>query len=267
MKYLILFILFAPLFLTPLQASAAGPKVDTMYASYVYNTSVIDSTQALSALNKPDNNFVKFGNAALLDLKFRNHAGTGFLPIKANSILWVWAQKDPSVDSSAGQVVFMNDENDLFQSSPVILGDGLNIITIPSNPNGDYSFIELSLAEPLDQGSTNHAKSFLIDAVALLQDTTPKVSVPAEQFFVNALSSYPNPFVSNTTIHFQLETEGDIQLVVIDALGRESDRENAGYLASGVHEIPLAIRTPGFYFVRLLINGQPAGNLLKINAR
>ena len=265
MKNLLVLFLFAPLFFAPRYASAVGPKIDTMYASYVYSTSVLDSVHAHAALGKPDDQFVTFGNAALLYLKFKNHAGTGFLPIKANSTLWIWGKKDASVDSSAGQVVFSNDDNVFFSSKPIILEDGLNMITVPSNPNGNFSFIELSLANP---GPMEFAKSYLIDAVALLQDTTPPTkSVPNQPLLVHSISPYPNPFISNTTIHFELETEGDVQLAVIDGLGRETDRVNAGYLQGGIHEIPLAIRTPGFYFVRLFVNGQPFGNPLKITSR
>ena len=113
----------------------------------------------------------------------------------------------------------------------------------------------------------NHSKSYLVDAVALLQDTAVPVSVPSSPILVSSLTSYPNPFLSNTTVRFELQTEGDVQLALVDGLGRESDRVNAGYQENGMHEIPLAIKTPGFYFVRLYLNGKPIGNPLKITSR
>lgn len=262
MKYLIAFFLLAPLFFTS-QDAHAMVKIDTMYANNIYSSFAIDSVQSKAALGKNDNQYATFGNSALLDLKFKNHAGTGFLVIKAKSTLWVWGKKDLSVDSSAGQIVFANDDNGFFTSKPFILKDGLNIIAVPDS---DFTYVELSLATP-DPHATKYAKSYLVDAVALLQDTTPVVSVPFKPLLVRSISSYPNPFIANTTIHFELEAGGDIELAVFDGLGREIDRVQAGYLDNGIHEIPLAIRTPGFYFVRLLVNGQPVGNPLKINSR
>jgi len=201
----------------------------------------------------------------LLDLGFQNHAHTASLTIKAKSTLLVWGQKDKNVDSSAGQVVFYSTAPDgtlLYNSKSFILEDGLNTITIPDS---DFTYIELSLF--VDPGPKQFAKSYLVDAVALVEDTTPKSSVPSQPLLARSISSYPNPFIQNTTIHFELETQGDVQIAIIDGLGREVDRVQTGYLESGVHEIPLAIKTQGFYFVRLFVNGQPIGNPLKINSR
>jgi hypothetical protein len=260
MKLLIAFLLMTP-FLFALQNARAVVKIDTMYTNDIYASSALDSLVAKAVLGKPDSVFATFGNAALLDLRFKNHAGTGFIFIKAKSTLWVWGKKDLAVDSSAGQVVFVNDDNGYFTSKPFILEDGLNVITVPDS---NFTYIELSLAAP---GPLKYAKSYLFDAVALLEDTTPTVSVPNRHLPSNSMTSYPNPFVTNTTIHFTLEIEGDVQLTVIDGLGREVDHINAGYEGMGVHEVPLAVKTPGFYFVRLFVNGQPIGYPLKITSR
>jgi hypothetical protein len=131
-------------------------------------------------------------------------------------------------------------------------------------PNQYFIYIELILADPVP---IKHAQSYLLDAVALLEDTTPKSSVPLQQTAISLISSYPNPFIGATTIHFELKAAGEIELSVFDALGRETGRESPGYLESGVHEIPLAIRTPGFYFVRVFVDGRPVGNPLKITSR
>jgi hypothetical protein len=268
MKYLIALVLLTSLLFISQNALAVVPKIDSVYADSVYATNVITTDQAQSALGKPDKSFVTFGNAGLLDLMFQNHAHTMALTIKANDTLLVWGKKDLSVDSSAGQIVFYKIADDgsiQYNSKPFILGDGLNHIIVPDQ---DFSYIELSLAEP-DPHASNHAKSYLVDAIALLQDTTPPVkSVSKNQaLLVNSLSSYPNPFISSTTIHFELQTGGEVQLAVVDGLGREIDRVNAGYVESGVHEIPVALNTPGFYFVRVFVNGQPVGTPLKITSR
>jgi len=267
MKYLIALVLLAPLFFTSKDAHATGPKVDSVYADSIYQVYALSDVQAKAALGKYDKQFATFTNGALLDLSFMNSHHNDIIPIKANSVLLIWGETDKTVDTSAGQVtfnIFDDLTGTLITSKRFILGDGLNVITVP---NRDYAYIELSLADPVDPGSMTHSKSYLVDAVALVQDTTTKTSVPTAPILVSSLSSYPNPFISNTNIRFELKTEGDVQLAVVDALGRETDRIVTGYEESGMHEIPLAIKTPGFYFVRLFLNGQPIGTPLKITSR
>lgn len=264
MKYLIVLFLLSPLFLISRNTFAMAPKIDSVYADSIYAVNAITDAQSKASLGKPDSNLVTFGNAALLDLMFRNHAHTKSILIKANTTLLIWGKKDNTVDSSAGQVVLYKIADDgsiEYNSAKFILGDGLNTIIVP---NQDFSYIELSLADP---GPVKHAQSYLFDAVALLQDTTSSSAVSSQSSPVNLISSYPNPFVGTTTIHFELKDAGEIELSVIDALGRETDRITPVFLESGIHEIPLALRTPGFYFVRLFVNGQPLGNPLKITSR
>ena len=180
-------------------------------------------------------------------------------------------EKRFSVDSSAGQLIFYRYDESLGMlinsTPPVILTGGLQTITIPTvpglGPKEGWQYIEITLAG----NEKKHATSFFIDAVALVQDTVPPVSVPFQPSAPNAISSYPNPFIANTTIHFSLASGGDAQLLVIDGLGREIDHINTGYLESGVHDIPLAVRTAGYYFVRLFVNGEPIGYPLKITSR
>ncbi len=266
MKYLIVLVLLTPLFFASKDANAMAPKIDSVYADSVYQVYAITDAAAQASLGKSDKQFVTFSNGALLDLVFKNSKHTDIIPIKANSTLLIWGQTDKSVDSSAGQVVFNKFDlsGNLVSSKRFILGDGLNIIPVP---NQDFVYIELSLADPVDQGSMNHSKSYLVDAIALLQDTTAPSSVPSAPILVSSFISYPNPFISNTTIRFELQTEGEVQLAIVDGLGRETDRVIAGYQENGMHEIPLAIKTPGFYFVWLYLNGKPIGNPLKITSR
>jgi hypothetical protein len=266
MKYLLSLFLFIPLVFSSRNAAAFTPKIDSVYADSIYQSYGITDVQAKGTLGKPDKQYATFAIGDLLDLAFKNSHHSDIIPIKANSTLLIWGQIDKSVDSSAGQVTFnkFDISGSLVTSKRFILGDGLNVITVP---NEDWVYIELSLADPIDAGSITHAKSYLLDAIALIQDTIPPSSVLKQVALAHSIVTYPNPFTQSTTIHFELETQGDIQLVVIDGLGREVDRIQAGYLENGVHEIPFAIKTPGFYFVRLFVNGQPVGNPLKITSR
>jgi hypothetical protein len=269
MKYLVAFSILVLTFFVQ-NSYALTPKIDSVYADSIYNGIKFGSTKVTnpdSALGKPDAQFAAFTSPeSLLDIAFRNAKHNNLVAIKSTSTILVWGRKDVRVDSSAGQVVFYKAAPDgtlLAQSQPIILEDGLNVIPVPGN---DFTYIELSIYA--DPGPKQFAKSYLVDAVALLQDTTtPSKGVSNQPLLVNALSSYPNPFVTTTTVHFELQTEGKIELEVVDALGRTVNRIDAGYEQSGIHEVPVAIKTSGLYFVRLFVNGQPVGNPLKISSR
>jgi hypothetical protein len=273
MKYLVTLFLFIPLFFASRNASAFSPMIDSVYADSCYQDGIYGVSSADSArmFHKFDDQFGQLtGNGPQIDLAFKKYKSNAIQAIKPGSTILVWGKKDKTVDSSAGKLTFnIFDESlqMLVTSSATILGDGIQTVTVPQvpgNPNGHWDYIELSLSGDL----VKHATSYFIDAVALVQDTTtPPKSVSSQPLLVNSISSYPNPFVQNTTIHFELESGGDIEISVIDALGREVSHEQAGYLDNGIQEIPLAIKTSGIYFVRLFVNGQPNGNPLKINAR
>ncbi len=267
MKYLLAFFLLIPLLFVSQDALAVGPKIDSVYADSIIAFN--NFPDSLVILRKPDSIYAHFfGNGPLIDLAFKKFNSNKLQTIKAGSKIFIWAKKDKAagVDSSAGLITFWFDDgiHDPYntQSSPLVINDGLNFIQVP---NQDFTYVELTLAQnQFGKGAT----SFYIDAVALVQDTTPPPkSVPSQSVLARSIISYPNPFIQNTTIRFELETQGDIQLAVIDALGREVDHVQAGFLENGSHEIPLAIKTPGFYFVRLFINGQQIGNPLKITSR
>ena len=273
MKYLSALFLIIPLLFASRNASAFAPKIDSVYADSCFQdgTYGVSSGDSARIFHKFDDQFGQLtGNGPQIDMAFKKFKSKSIQPIKPGSTILVWGKKDKAVDSSAGKLTFnIFDESlqMLLTSSATILGDGIQQVQVPQvpgNPNGHWDYIELSLSGDL----VKHATSYFIDAVALLQDTTPPPkSVPSQPLLIHSISSYPNPFVQNTTIHFELETQGDIQLAVIDGLGREVDRVLPGYLENGVHEIPLAMKTPGFYFVRLFVNGQPVGNPLKITSR
>ncbi len=267
MKYLLAFFLFIPLCFVSRNAFAFAPNVDSVYADSIIAFN--NFPDSLVILRKPDSIYAHFlGNGPLIDLAFKKFGSNKLQTIKAGSKIFVWGKKDKAagVDSSAGLITFWFDDgfHDPYntQSNPLVLNDGLNMIQVP---NLDFTYVEITLAQnQFGKGAT----SYYVDAVALVEDTATLIkSVQHQSHFASSVSSYPNPFIQNTTIHFELETQGEVQLAVIDALGREVDRVQAGYIENGIHEIPLAIKTPGFYFVRVFVNGQPIGNPLKITSR
>ena len=81
--------------------------------------------------------------------------------------------------------------------------------------------------------------------------THPQSSALPEEFHLE--QNYPNPFNPNTTISYQLPTQGHVTLTVFDALGREiatlvNGEQTAGYKS----ETWEASNTPsGVYFYRL----------------
>jgi hypothetical protein len=271
MKYLLVLAFLAPLFFTTRNAQAVVVKIDSVYADSIYygvEFGALNLTNPAGALGKPDGSSATFNNStSTLDIGFRNARHTDLLPIKANSKVIIWGKKDFSVDTSAGQVVFIEATPDgalIRSTKPVVIDEGPDTLIVPSGGSGFFTYMEFSLAGSEKGGG---AKSYLLNAVALVQDTTTPVSVRSGNTFANSLISYPNPFIGNTTIHFQLEAEGNVELAVVDALGREVDRISGGYMQNGVHDIPLAIKNSGYYFVRLFVNGQLAGSPLKITSR
>lgn len=76
-----------------------------------------------------------------------------------------------------------------------------------------------------------------------------------------ALQLYPNPTVGETTVAFRLTQPTNVELTVLDALGRQVAVLQSGQLNAGQQEIRWvpAASAKGVYFIRLTLNGQPAG--------
>ena len=267
MKYLIALFLLAPCFFASQNAEAMMIKIDSVYADSCYQDGIynVSSSDSSMMFRKNDSVYGHLtGNAPLLDMAFKKFKKDAIQPIKGGSTILIWGKKDLTADSSAGQIIFNRyDEllGMLITSKPIILEDGLQSVLVPG---GSWDYVELGLAGDF----VKHATSYFIDAVAFVQDTAaPTKSVPSRVQPISVLSSYPNPFLTNTTIHFALLTEGEVQIAVIDGLGRQVDYINAGYLSDGIHDIPLAVKSAGMYFIRLFLDGQPVGNPLKITLR
>ena len=217
---------------------------------------------------KADNHFVQLdgtkNNSPYFDIDFRRADGS-YLPIKANSTLIIWAKKDPNVDTSGAQITFNKFDlgGTLVATDPVILNDGINVITVPGE---EYEFIELSLTVNPNIGTIG--KSYFFDAIAIVEDSSRAVvngsrtGPPLSK--AGLRSNYPNPFEAMTTVNYTVEQGGVMELAVIDLTGTEHARMSLGYQSEGAHEAELQVNDHGMYFVRLFKDGAPYGNVLKI---
>ena len=69
--------------------------------------------------------------------------------------------------------------------------------------------------------------------------------------------NYPNPFNPSTTIRYNLPEAADVQLIVLDALGRVVDDLGSRRMAPGAHSVVWNAQTrpSGLYFVRMQAKG------------
>ncbi|HLE57651.1 MAG TPA: T9SS type A sorting domain-containing protein, partial [Rhodothermia bacterium] len=69
--------------------------------------------------------------------------------------------------------------------------------------------------------------------------------------------NYPNPFNPSTTIRYNLPEAADVQLIVLDALGRVVDDLGSRRMAPGAHSVVwnAETRPSGLYFVRMQAKG------------
>ena len=78
--------------------------------------------------------------------------------------------------------------------------------------------------------------------------------IPAE---FSLEQNYPNPFNPSTTIRYNLPEAADVQLIVLDALGRVVDDLDSRHMAPGAHSVVwnAETRPSGIYFVRMEAKG------------
>jgi hypothetical protein len=71
--------------------------------------------------------------------------------------------------------------------------------------------------------------------------------------FVSNISAFPNPVSDRFTVNLKLETEGDIQAIVVDRLGRVVSERNFGQLPRGFNslEFDFGKLAAGNYFLNL----------------
>ena len=70
--------------------------------------------------------------------------------------------------------------------------------------------------------------------------------------------NYPNPFNGHTTIEYQIPSNGDVQLIFTDAVGRMIRTFNATEAKPGTYTVDFDSNElkPGIYFYSLIYNGE-----------
>ena len=73
-----------------------------------------------------------------------------------------------------------------------------------------------------------------------------------------AMSVFPNPAMTSSTLRFTLEQDAQVQCTILDAQGREAWRHQE-MLSTGTHrmKLPVELLESGTYMVELWTNGRP----------
>ena len=126
-----------------------------------------------------------------------------------------------------------------------INGDGFDDIVITAN--GDF----------YDNNNSPDGHIFVVfggtNFTAVSLNETPEVPLNAE-----LKQNYPNPFNPATTIEFNLGRSGDINLSVVDVLGRTVDVLADGPHSAGTHRLSFngAHLASGVYLYQLWLDGE-----------
>ena len=126
----------------------------------------------------------------------------------------------------------------------------LTIITEEKNtrPYGNSYHIALG-----DDSHFMGIDGMLLSGVKL---SVPDITVVNQSDF--SLKSYPNPFLSNLTLEYQLAEEGMVSISLFDQYGRLIMDVEDGYFSAGEHMVKLdgSSLAPGIYHYSIKIDGQ-----------
>lgn len=130
-------------------------------------------------------------------------------------------------------------------SLPVTGDNNINVHFYPENTPG-IGYIRIKLYEVLNPTSTT--------ILTYNGDASGAVSITEIQKVEGIGQNFPNPFNNTTTIKWQLQTNNDAQIQILDASGRlvknYSLEGNQGVVVINEH-LPV-----GMYFYRLVNNGE-----------
>ena len=140
---------------------------------------------------------------------------------------------------------------------------GYMSISDPDYANFETKIYTLDLATgtPTLIGRVTTGSRALVTDIALAIRPTNLATGTHKPALVIGFNLFPNPVLDRAELSFHLPHAGAAELVLTDILGNIIDRQNLGSIAAGTHKLtwsPLSKR-PGVYFLRLLLNGQPAG--------
>jgi hypothetical protein len=136
--------------------------------------------------------------------------------------------------------------------------DAFSVIDTVTADTEDYLDSELTEA-----GQVYRVKAYLGEETSGYSESVPTVFVGTEDESrlpteYSLGQNYPNPFNPTTTLSYELPTASDVNLVVMDILGRIVEPLVTGHQSSGRHTVNWAARdhhAGGVYFYRIEAGG------------
>lgn len=138
----------------------------------------------------------------------------------------------------------------------VSLSDGYVTIKGGEHTDGRNTYFDVRVTD--ERGDSDLMKYHLVDMTRTVGTVStaivsPDILIGSTGSTPFSLSSYPNPFSSETTVRFTLDRPSTVRLVVFDLLGRQVLELVEPQLSVGVHEraLDLSGLPPAIYIVRI----------------
>jgi hypothetical protein len=136
-------------------------------------------------------------------------------------------------------------------------------------PEGDYRiFVDipgLGMVETYDISVSQNdtvfeSKDFYVDSTGKINIVNPSLGIKKQVEQGLKARVYPNPYLNNTNITFEIKQSGKVQIEVINLLGKQVAVLENKTLSAGKHLYPFSAKAlgeaPGVYFVKLKVNEQ-----------
>lgn len=236
---------------------------DSAYTDKVVTISPMSDLQSM--YGPPNKTFATFDESDEVYVYFRPGPETNrTYPIKPGAKLVIYGRKDATInpDSSGLYVKFVNETLGL-TSEIFTAKDSVNVITVP-----DALFDYVVLSTVHNVGSEIFAFTrYYVDAVLLNQTFDPLSVRRSDEGKI--LSAYPNPFTVSrgTSVNFTTKKYADVSLIVMDIAGREVTRVDVGPRPAGEQSIELTVPNEGIFMAQLMIDGVPAGKMIKLTSQ
>ena len=188
---------------------------------------------------------VAFGDSILADPNAaddvrQDHPYTAIT--NGNWIHMIWEDQRGGNDIYYGG---MNVSSSALSNIQVLNDDGQDVTQRAPRMDDDDSFVYIVWEDYRSDQNIYFTTNYDPDA-GITDDIHPS------EFKIHGL--YPNPFNSNLTIDFRLESPSEIELAVIDISGREVEHHSLGNYVSGNHSISWNGKnySAGVYFIQLI---------------
>jgi uncharacterized lipoprotein YddW (UPF0748 family) len=151
------------------------------------------------------------------------------------SLQWDAASAASDGDTARQYVIYRIEEDDtLSLSDPenileIVPSDNLEFLDSRGEEYLSYTYLVTSLDRLANESDASNAVDIIFTAIE-----EPLVFSPSE-FRLN--QNYPNPFNPGTTISWQLDISGHVELTIFTILGEKVKTLVSGYRQSGLHQI------------------------------